>query len=86
MVAPGLTFCVPPAPGSEYVLPSDPLIDTFVAFAAETDKVDDAPVVIVAGAAEMATVGVVLGLLLWTTPHPTARSADASIPFLNESN
>ena len=68
-----------------YVLPSDPVIDTFVAFAAVTERVDDAPAAIVVGSAEMVTAGA-LGLLLRMTPHPTARSADARIQFLNESN
>ena len=58
MVAAGLTLCVPPAAGNVYVLPSDPVINTLVAFAAVTDSVDDAPAAIVVGLAEMLTVGV----------------------------
>lgn len=53
----GETDWVPPPVGKVYVLPSVPVMLTWVAFAAVTVNVDEAPLVIVAGAAEMVTVG-----------------------------
>ena len=57
VVAEGVTAWVPPVDASVYALPSDPLIATEVAFAAVTVRVDELPATIVAGFAEMVTVG-----------------------------
>ena len=57
MVAIGLTAWVPPPAVSVYVMPSDPVTVTLVAFVAVTVRVDELPVVIEAGEAEMFTVG-----------------------------
>lgn len=53
----GETDWEPPAVGKSYLLPSVPVMLTWVAFAAVTVNVDEAPFVTVAGAAEMVTVG-----------------------------
>jgi len=77
VVATGLTDCVPPASGSVYELPSEPVIVTFVAFAALTDSMEAAPEATEAGLAEMLTEGRASVILPLTPPHPTRKSADA---------
>jgi hypothetical protein len=68
------------------VLPSDPVIKTFVAFADATDNVEDPPTAIVVGLAEIVTVGAPSVLLLWVTPpQPAARSAEVKAQNLKES-
>ena len=67
------------------MLPSDPVTITFVAFVADTDKVDDPPAAIAVGLAEMVTVGESSVLLRVTPPHPTARSKEIRAQYLNES-
>jgi hypothetical protein len=57
VVAIGLTVWVPPLGCRAYVMPSDPVTVTLVAFVAVTVRVDELPVVIEAGEAEMFTVG-----------------------------
>jgi hypothetical protein len=57
VVAVGLTDCVPPSTGREYVVWSVPVIDTKVAFAAVTVKVDAFPEMTDVGFAVMLTVG-----------------------------
>jgi len=57
VVAVGLTDCVPPFGCKVYVLPSDPLTVTCVAFAAVTVKMEEPPGAIDAGLALMLTVG-----------------------------
>jgi hypothetical protein len=57
VVAEGVTVCVPPVAARLNVLPSDPLTVTLVAFDAATVRVEDAPGVMEAGAAEILTVG-----------------------------
>jgi hypothetical protein len=84
VVAVGATLCVPPVSGSVYELPSDPLIVTFVAFAAVTDKVDDAPAAIDVGLAETLTVGKALVILPLTPPHPATASTAANAQNSNE--
>jgi hypothetical protein len=58
VVAAGVTACVPPAAPRLYVLPSEPLIVTCVAFIAATVRVDEPPAAIDDGAAVIVTVGV----------------------------
>ncbi len=53
----GLTDCVPPLDDRVYLLPSVPVIVTWVEFAAVTVNVDDPPAVMEAGLALMLTVG-----------------------------
>ena len=57
MVAAGLTVCVPPLGSRAYVLPSVPVTVTWVAFTADTVKVDELPDAIDVGFAVMLTVG-----------------------------
>jgi hypothetical protein len=57
VVALGLTDCVPPVAWSVYVLPSDPVTVTCVAFAAVTVRVDELPETIAVGLAVMFTAG-----------------------------
>ena len=54
----GLTACVPPAAVRLYVLPSDPLSVTSVAFVAVTVRVEEFPITIDDGAAVIVTVGI----------------------------
>jgi hypothetical protein len=61
VVAAGVTDCVPPLPGRLYVLPSDPVTATWVAFAAITINVDEAPEVTDVGLAVILTVGATAG-------------------------
>ena len=51
VVAAGLTACAPPAPLRLYVVPSEPLIVTCVAFAVVIVRVDELPAAIDAGLA-----------------------------------
>ena len=57
MVAAGLTVCVPPFGCRVYVLPSVPVTITWVAFTADTVKMDELPDAIDVGFAVMLTVG-----------------------------
>ena len=57
MVEVGLTDCVPPEAESEYVLPSDPVIVTVVAFVAVTVSVSELPALMLLFCAEIVTVG-----------------------------
>jgi hypothetical protein len=57
VVAAGLTVCVPPLGSRAYVLPSVPVTVTWVAFTADTVKVDELPDAIDVGFAVMLTVG-----------------------------
>jgi hypothetical protein len=58
VVAAGLTACVPPVAPIVYVLPSEPLRVTCVAFVATIVRIDELPAVIDAGFAAIVTVGV----------------------------
>lgn len=78
MVAVGLTVCVPPVDCMVYVLPSDPVTVTCVAFVADTVKVDELPAVIVVGLEVMLTVGV--GVLVKVAPpHPVNSRGSESV-------
>ena len=57
MVAAGLTVCVPPFGCRVYELPSVPVTITWVAFTADTVKMDELPDAIEVGFAVMLTVG-----------------------------
>jgi hypothetical protein len=59
VVADGLTGCVPPVAPMVYVLPSEPLTLTCVAFVAVMVRMDEPPAVIDVGVAAIVTVGVV---------------------------
>ena len=59
VVAIGLTACVPPFDCRVYVLPSDPVIVTCVAFVAVTVSMDELPAAIEVGLALMPTIGAV---------------------------
>lgn len=58
VVAAGLTACVPPVAPRVNLLPSEPEIDTLVAFVATTVKIEELPAVSDAGFALIVTVGV----------------------------
>jgi hypothetical protein len=73
VVAEGLTDCVPPEAPSVYVLPSLPLIVTWVALVATTFNVEEPPAAIDWGLAVMLTVGA--GLMV------TVAEADAFPPL-----
>jgi hypothetical protein len=61
-----------------YVLPSDPVTVTCVAFVADTVKVDELPAVIVVGLEVMLTVGV--GVLVKVAPpHPVNSRGSESV-------
>lgn len=67
------------------MLPSDPEIDTLVAFVAVTDNVDVPPALIEAGLAEITTVGRLCVSLPEIPPHPAIkRRTDASVTYLNK--
>ena len=53
VVVAGLTACVPPVAPSVYALPSEPLIVTCVALVADTVRIDELPLVMDAGFAEI---------------------------------
>jgi hypothetical protein len=57
VVAVGLTVCVPPFGCRVYELPSVPVTITWVAFTADTVKMDELPDAIEVGFAVMLTVG-----------------------------
>jgi hypothetical protein len=56
-VDPGLTAWVPPVACRVYVLPSDPVITTWVALVAATVRIDELPVEMEVGLAAILTVG-----------------------------
>jgi hypothetical protein len=62
-----------------YVLPSDPVTVTEVAFVADTVNVDELPAVIVAGLEVMLTVGVVGVVLKVAPPHPVNSRGSESV-------
>ena len=69
----GLTACVPPVGCRLYVLPSDPVTITCVAFVAVTVRVDELPDAIDVGLAFIPTMGAVGGapeLPLKAVPQP----------------
>ena len=71
MVAEGLTDQVPPALDIiVYLLPSDPVIVTFVLFVALTVKTEEPPGVMVVGFAAIVTVGADTPPLLWGDIEP----------------
>jgi hypothetical protein len=86
VVAVGFTVCVPPAAGSVYELPSDPVIVTFLSFAAVTDSVAVPPAAMEAGLAEILTVGAGIVTLPLTLPHPTAMTKGAKAQNVRDTN
>jgi len=62
VVTVGLTACVPPFGDKVEALPSVPAMVTWVAFVAVTVSVDELPLVIDVGLAEMVTEGAVTGV------------------------
>jgi len=84
VVADGLTNWLPPLACSVYALPSVPVIFTWVEFAAVTVRVDEAPALIDAGLAEIATVGAVGPALTFEPPHPTKNTGSTKAQSAHE--
>lgn len=74
VVVAGLTVCDPPVAANVYLLPSDPVIVTCVAFAATTVKVEDAPAAIEEGVAVIVNAGTGFGVpRVPKRPHPVVK-------------
>lgn len=74
MVVAGLTVCAPPVDVKVYLLPSDPVIVTCVAFSATTVRLEDAPGAIEEGEAMMVIAGTGFGLpMVPKRPQPVVK-------------
>jgi hypothetical protein len=84
VVAIGLTVWVPPLGCRAYVMPSDPVTVTLVAFVAVTVRVDELPEVIEAGEAEMLTVGAPDDVEVAFPPQPANSSGSKRPGIIQE--